>query len=324
MTTQRWHGIGISCLPLGPDTVDVLIAKRPTPTNRHLSLLWPLATAALVVGLASPASASHAFAAESGFDKARFGRSSILMCDDSGQIDLSQVIAPWNRTAGWELFAVSCAAPDVVFRSGVTTWVQADYLGPFLGCTIHVADYGVETLRHELGHCLGFADHVYRGQDRTVWVNAAVCDDPSHPAYMPYRGVMSYCDSSLTQLWFGTDDQLMLARARYADRPRQDTSEVRVAGMKVVASAETDQQKGVGADERVSDERSALRDSDTDQEDPQNSAEAPVARPNDDATKRSPDNTDRSFRLLDLLAAMLVVLASPLVLLRRIRLGKNA
>lgn len=185
----------------------------------------------VTLSLPSPARADHLFDPESGFQKARVGRSSIRVCDSTDRVEIGGVIGPWNATAGWQLFALSCDMPDVVFRVGTSTLVQTTYLEPFTRCVVEVASDRVQTLQHELAHCLGFADHVYAAEYGPFWVNPAVCDDTSHPAYASYRGVVSYCESSTPQTWFRNDDEQMLSRAGYAIQAGQDvTNEVRVAG----------------------------------------------------------------------------------------------
>lgn len=197
-------------------------------------------TVIISASLPSAARADHLFDPDSGFHKARFARTTIRVCDATGRIDLAGVIGPWNKAAGWRPFTSSCDMPDVAFHAGTATLVQTTYLEPFTSCVVQVASYRVETLQHELAHCLGFADHIYAAEYGSLWVNPAVCDDLSHPAYSAYRGVVSYCESSTPQLWFGIDDQRMLSRAGYAINQGEDAAnEVRILGTKVVAGGET-------------------------------------------------------------------------------------
>jgi hypothetical protein len=170
---------------------------------------------AIVVGALSmglmlrpePAQAHHSFGNLSGFAKAREGRESITLCAPPA-IEGESVIAPWNELAGWGLFRLSCEKPDIIFVSDRATWVQATYLQPFTNCRIHYASVSTRVHQHEIGHCLGFADHVPPGQlHRLGSVNAGECAG--------YRGVMSYCDWG-GRHWFGDDDREMLVRAGYA------------------------------------------------------------------------------------------------------------
>lgn len=227
----------------GPDGLKISVANADKPGGVRVPFLKLLILIAVIfaVSLPSPARADHLFDPGSGFHKARFERSTIRVCDATGRVDILGVIGPWNRAAGWQLFAPSCDIPDVVFQEGTSTLVQTTYLEPFTGCVVQFASSRVQTLQHELAHCLGFADHVYAAEYGPLWVNPAVCDDSSHPAYVAYRGVASYCESTTARTWFGTDDQQMLSRAGYAIQSGEDASnEVRVAGMKPVAGAETE------------------------------------------------------------------------------------
>lgn len=153
-----------------------------------------------------PAAADHLFSVASGFEQARNGRESLRVCAPA-DIDSEGVIAPWNGLAGWELFVLSCDAPDITFSPAAATWVEADYERPFTRCRIHYSTASTMIQRHEIGHCLGFADHVRpweQGPDK--WVGEKPCGD--------YAGVMSYCTWN-EQHWFGDDDFLMLAEAGY-------------------------------------------------------------------------------------------------------------
>lgn len=162
-----------------------------------------------------PANASHLFDPDSGFEKARSGRVSIRICDGAGLVPVGNVIGPWNSLARWELFVTTCDSPDVTLREAPSTWVETNYLGPFSQCTIHGAEFDTNLLRHELGHCLGFADHVRIHELAPQLINAAICDDPSSPTYLPYHGIMSYCDWDPASRWFGDGDRQMLIVAGY-------------------------------------------------------------------------------------------------------------
>lgn len=152
------------------------------------------------------AEAHHLFNTSSGFAKARHQKESIRVCAPA-VIDGPAVIAPWNRLAGWQLFALSCEHPDVTYVGDRVTWVETTYRQSFTHCRIHYASPMTKVHQHEIGHCLGFADHVAPGGDDSRWVNAQQCAG--------YRGVMSYCDWN-GQAWFGDDDRAMLILAGYA------------------------------------------------------------------------------------------------------------
>jgi len=125
------------------------------------------------------------------------------------------VLTRWNDAARARLFVRGCAGAQVVTKSSDVTWVDASG-SP---CIIYVGEpWNLRVATHELGHCLGFADHVQADTYDCCakrYIAPRVCDDPSHPAYSPYRGVMSYCDWSGEWNWFGSDDQKMLRAAGY-------------------------------------------------------------------------------------------------------------
>lgn len=170
---------------------------------------------------------AHIFGSGSGFEKAKHEpRTSInVWKDPTLYANVPNIILPWNNLTGWSLFKIVTdqTLADVKFVKSSSTWVKAEpnYTDPYTSCIIYSATTDTYTLRHEIGHCLGFADHVwkvYYGDPR--WINPKVCDDPSHPAYSPYKGVMSYCDWSYPVRWFGADDSKMIIDAGYKSRTR--------------------------------------------------------------------------------------------------------
>lgn len=199
-----------------------------------------VAVAMLVTAMPlSGASASHRFGRASGWQEATgHARSPILVWSRrSTGVDLRGAVAPWNWLAGWELFrkARSRRAADVVFRPSPTgqTWTECPpaYVEPFHLCIVWIADTSVEMSRHELGHTLGFADHIPAAayaEDRHF--AAMVCDSSDHARFSRYRGVMSYCAwESGFRGWFGPKDRAMLKRAGYLsehtlDRPAARSS----------------------------------------------------------------------------------------------------
>lgn len=207
-------------------------------------VLVPLLSLGFLLSLpAGPAWADHPFGQGAGWEKARTEpRSSILVWADPGlHIDLPAVIEPWNRLAGWELFDVvrSPTRADVLFRPSAETWVQCDpsYGEAYTRCVVWSATSSTTTHRHEIGHALGFADHVEAGvYGEGGHVNPAVCDDAAHPAYSGYVGVVSYCDWTSGHAWFGPEDRRMLAMAGYLgagpldDRSSSSAAEVLSAG----------------------------------------------------------------------------------------------
>lgn len=119
----------------------------------------------------------------------------------------ADAIVPWNALIpGLTLFTEASAWKDANVRVIRNRYSGAGCHfsdGVFVRCKVwmeraHIeADYGLQVFRHELGHTLGFADHpsaeFYRPN-----VGLRVCGDPTHEAYSPYMGVMSYCTLAFT------------------------------------------------------------------------------------------------------------------------------
>ena len=82
-------------------------------------------------------------------------------------------IRRWNAAVWWPLFTlVSGAGADIVVRPGAATYTRPGVAH----CEVAVKTNRAVFLTHELGHCLGLADHT-----------APACEDEV------YRGIMSYC-----------------------------------------------------------------------------------------------------------------------------------
>ena len=179
----------------------------------------------LVAAPVSPAAASHRFGDAAGWLKATGqSSSSIRIWSQKGLgVDVGASIEPWNWLAGWRLFrrVGSRERADVVFLPSPTSesWTECppSYVDPFHLCIVWISDPSVEMSRHELGHTLGFADHIPQGEYALGrHMNARVCDASQHPEFSGYHGVMSYCDwMEGYRGWFGAKDQRMLARAGY-------------------------------------------------------------------------------------------------------------
>ena len=172
------------------------------------------ATAVTVAGLAlsaAPASAHHTFSAEAGFD-----RTSTIRVARTPGIDVAAVIAPWNRIAGRALFAVVDSNAQITFKRGPVTFVQPSpsYTNRYTSCTVNYSETTPFTLSHELGHCLGFSDHIDAASHNAHYVNAAICDVVGNAFYSSYKGVMSYC-SWTSGAAFGREDRAMLEKAGY-------------------------------------------------------------------------------------------------------------
>ena len=82
-------------------------------------------------------------------------------------------IRTWNAAVGWDLFALATTpGADVVIAGG-----DGNYARPSARlCEVTVYNNAAVTISHELGHCLGLADHL-----------APSCEPEA------YRGLMSYC-----------------------------------------------------------------------------------------------------------------------------------
>ena len=181
----------------------------------------------------SRGSASHIFGGSAGWEKASSSRRPILVWSKKNLgVDVRGSIEPWNWLAGWQLFrqAGKRRSADVVFRRSKSpqTWTECppSYMEPFHLCIVWVADTSIEMTRHELGHTLGFADHIPAADHAEgMHMSARVCDASDHPKFSAYHGVMSYCDwRNGFRGWFGPKDRAMLKRAGYLsvetlDRP---------------------------------------------------------------------------------------------------------
>lgn len=138
----------------------------------------------------------------------------------------------WNTAAGWELFrwvgrspAQVRLAPDLPEATTVAwAWVERDLYpnGFVLACTVHYKpsvgpSMAVDGLAHEIGHCLGFTDHLnYLGDTDGAGPRPAPdathpqCVSPSAPHYSAYTGIMSYCSWMVPSLHWGVHDRATL------------------------------------------------------------------------------------------------------------------
>lgn len=108
---------------------------------------------------------------------------------------IGEYIRPWNVLAGKPVFVEQVGSVVIRRSTGTRAWTEmADGQ-----CTIHLpAGSTVALARHELGHCLGFADHVPTGTVTTHYDNPRFCNGPDRS---PYRGVMSYCWNLAFTTW---------------------------------------------------------------------------------------------------------------------------
>jgi len=71
------------------------------------------------------------------------------------------------------------------------TWVNMiHHTGPKLYIGNEPEFYVKWHLKHELGHMLGFGDHIYKSTDSTYYINPKICYGNESDVY---RGIMSYC-----------------------------------------------------------------------------------------------------------------------------------
>lgn len=162
-----------------------------------------------VLLVATPAHADHAVAT---------WPQPIITVETEAGIDVAEVIRPWNEMAGRELLR---AVPpgtraDIKWSPGEATWVRWYYAGrKMYDCRIYYSHRTTYVMQHEMGHCLGFYDHVKIPDPwNRPWRQ---CNRPDLPRYSAYRGSMAYCgfrDPVYRQWrWFGPADQQMLKRA---------------------------------------------------------------------------------------------------------------
>lgn len=131
---------------------------------------------------------------------------------------------PWNAIQPCFQFVDVTHEADAVVRwgePGSRTWVDVQAAKPTI--YIQPAPSGIMTLQqwrdaiegwmpHELGHLLGFADHVRANTDLTGYhnpfVEESLVNQNLHKPLSGYHGIMSYlCNRSE---WFGPDDRAAL------------------------------------------------------------------------------------------------------------------
>ncbi len=106
-------------------------------------------------------------------------------------------MAYWNEWYG-AVFVETVGPATVTIRPSTQTWVDMP-----CGKATSIVYAGTDVdlsywMAHELGHTLGFADHIQAEQDSTGYINPGTCPDYG------YGGIMSYCSDS--SKWFGLDD----------------------------------------------------------------------------------------------------------------------
>ena len=141
---------------------------------KHRTLIVVIAIVAAFIGWASAADADHTF---SEIDTTWAGLpppSGSLTVAVAGLDDAQtrDAIRTWNAAVGWELFTLTAGRADIVIAGG-----DDNYARPSARlCEVTVHNNAAVTISHELGHCLGLADHL-----------APACEPEA------YRGLMSYC-----------------------------------------------------------------------------------------------------------------------------------
>jgi hypothetical protein len=191
---------------------------RSTPTRRPLRTATAATALVIACAVSGPGVArANTYSRAAGFAQAKLSAASpspiAVWKPPRWHIRLKEAIDLWNAQANRALFVRvwDASRADVVLQDGTGVgWAAAcydadgtyDMQAAYARCTIFVPYHGATSsstwsLVHEMGHTLGFADHVVAAEyDRYVrWnLDPRVCDDRDHPAYSPYDGIMSECE----------------------------------------------------------------------------------------------------------------------------------
>ena len=142
---------------------------------KHRTLIVVIAIVAAFIGGASAADADHTFSeidtTWAGLPPTPSGSLTVAVAglDDA---QTREALRAWNAAAGWELFTLTAGRADVIIAGGDGNYARASARL----CEVTVYNNAAVTIAHELGHCLGLADHL-----------APSCEPEA------YRGLMSYC-----------------------------------------------------------------------------------------------------------------------------------
>lgn len=161
-----------------------------------LFVVWPLVGLAMWLGLFAAVRADHQACA--------YAPTLPLTVRIEPGVDATMVraaMAEWNRFYGG-VFVETAGAATVTVRPSVQTWVDMpcdkNTSVVYAGTDVDLSYW----MTHELGHTLGFADHIPAEQDPTGYINPGRCPPDG------YEGIMSYCIPRST--WFGLDDYRMM------------------------------------------------------------------------------------------------------------------
>jgi hypothetical protein len=101
------------------------------------------------------------YSEEAGFHHARFDRIPITVQRTPG---FAKGLEYWNDRAGWELFTFTDSDPEISSGAisncrscALVTNPYANWKAPYVACTIDIIPRwrDLQTVAHELGHCLG-------------------------------------------------------------------------------------------------------------------------------------------------------------------------
>lgn len=152
----------------------------------------------------------------SGWYQARVLKEPIWIANVPGSFPDTEVYGAWNTAAGWQLIRpTSTLSGWISFKTqtvSAQTWTVRQSVENgnwYYSCTIYYpwstvydTNQFILTMRHEVGHCLGFSDHidVYSTSNcdtanppRCAGPTQPQCNQPSQPYYSAYKGIMSYC-----------------------------------------------------------------------------------------------------------------------------------